>query len=87
MTEDTRDELLRTITGIVCAEFGIPADRAAPDLDLREVEGASSVKVLRAISKIERHYDIELEDEDVFGLKSINDVVGVVEKLIAQEAR
>jgi acyl carrier protein len=87
MVAETRSEIQRTVTEIVAAEFGIPVERCAPDLDLREVEGASSVKVLRAISKVEQRYDIELEDADVFSFTCVNDVVGAVDEMISTERR
>ncbi|WP_462188678.1 MULTISPECIES: acyl carrier protein [unclassified Frankia] len=74
----SRAEIVSTVTAILARELGMPADALTPDLDLRAVEGADSVKVLVMISRIERTYDIEIEDEDVFTLSSINDVVRIV---------
>lgn len=71
-------EILSTVTGIVARELGTPAETLTPDLDLRTLQGADSMKVLVMISRIERTYDIEIEDEDVFSLASVNDVVRVV---------
>ncbi len=79
-------EIVSTVTGIVAREIGMPADALTPDLDLRAVEGADSVKVLVMISRIERTYDIEIEDEDVFTLSSINDVVRIVLSALATAA-
>ncbi|ABD13519.1 acyl carrier protein [Frankia casuarinae] len=74
----SRAEIVSTVTAILARELGMSADALTPDLDLRAVEGADSVKVLVMISRIERTYDIEIEDEDVFALSSINDVVRIV---------
>jgi acyl carrier protein len=80
MTSSQRDQIVRTVTEIVAREFGQPADALDPQQDLTKIEGADSVKVLRSVAKIEKEYDIELEDEDVFGLKRIDDVVNLIEK-------
>ncbi|WP_039803987.1 acyl carrier protein [Nocardia araoensis] len=82
----TADDILRTVTGIATAETGIAEAELRPDLDLRGMAGVDSVRVLRMVAKIERTYDIELEDQDVFGLSSLNDVVTVVGKALAEAA-
>ncbi len=74
----SRVEIVSTVTTILARALGIPADSLTPDLDVRTVEGADSVKVLLMISRVERTYDIEIDDEDVFTLSSINDVVRIV---------
>ncbi|MBA0052703.1 acyl carrier protein [Streptomyces sp. AJS327] len=83
MTEQ-REQILTTVTEIVAGEIGQSADSLTPETDLRSLEGADSVKVLRMVAKIEQRYDIELEDEDVFGLSTITEVVTVVEKALAE---
>ncbi|WP_174184341.1 acyl carrier protein [Nocardia barduliensis] len=85
-TTHTADDILRTVTDIATAETGIPAAELRPDLDLRGMAGVDSVRVLRMVAKIERAYDIELEDQDVFGLSSLNDVVTVVGKALREAA-
>ncbi|GAA2402316.1 hypothetical protein GCM10010191_07210 [Actinomadura vinacea] len=82
----TLDELIQTITDIAAAETGLPVADLGPDLDLRGVAGVDSVKVLRMIAKIERAYDIELEDEDVFSVATVRDVALVVDKSLREPA-
>jgi acyl carrier protein len=82
----TRTEIVDTVTGIVSKELAIPAGELTGDRDLRAVEGADSVKVLLIISRIERTYGIEIEDEDVFTISTIDDVVGIVLATLATAA-
>lgn len=77
------DEITAVVTDLVAAEFGQPADELSADLNLTSVEGADSVKVLRIVAQIERTYDIELEDEQVFTFKTIRDVSTAVATAIA----
>jgi acyl carrier protein len=79
-TTDTSTNMTTSVTEIVAAELGKPASELAPETDLRAVEGADSIKVLRVIAKIEQTYDIELEDDEIFSLKTIAEVVSVVER-------
>lgn len=76
----SREQIVQTVTEIVAKEFGQPVGVLTPDLDLTTIDGADSVRVLRSVAKIEQQYDIEFEDEDVFALKRIDDVVNVIEK-------
>lgn len=74
-----------TVTEIVAAELGRNAADMRSDTDLRAVEGADSIKVLRMVAKIEQAYGIELEDDEIFGLTTIDEVVTVVDRAIAKE--
>ncbi|KJE20336.1 acyl carrier protein [Frankia torreyi] len=77
-------EIVHTVTEIVAGALRLPAETLAADLNLRTVEGTDSVKVLLAIARIEREYGIEIEDEDVFTLTTINDVVRIVQAQLAE---
>jgi acyl carrier protein len=71
-------DITAALTAIVAGELGVPAADIRPDTDLRAVQGADSVKVLRTIAKVEREYDIELEDEEVFGASTVGEIADVV---------
>lgn len=79
-------DILTTVTAIAAAETGLAATDLRPDVDLRGMSGVDSVRVLRMVAKIEKTYDIELEDQDVFGLSTLNDVVTVVERALREAA-
>ncbi|MFI7666193.1 acyl carrier protein [Nocardia sp. NPDC049526] len=82
----TADDILRTVTDIAATETGIAEAELRPDVDLRGMAGVDSVRVLRMVAKIERTYDIELEDQDVFGLSTLADVVKVVDRALHEAA-
>jgi acyl carrier protein len=73
-----RQEILEQVRSVAAKETGIPIDELGPELDLRKVEGVDSVKVLRVVARIERDYDIELSDEQVFAFASVSDVADAV---------
>ena len=77
----------RDICDVAQVKDVVYASTRVPGLRDSIVEGADSVKVLRSVAKIEQRYDIELEDDDVFGLKRIDDVVNVIEKELGGRAR
>ncbi|WP_419996418.1 acyl carrier protein [Streptomyces boninensis] len=81
----TAADIVATVTDLIATEFGRPAAELTPDLDLTAVEGADSVKVLRAVARIEREFDVELEDDQVFGFKTVRDVAGAVSGLLGRQ--
>lgn len=78
-------DITRTVTEVVAEILDRPVDALSPDTDLRGVEGADSIKVVRIIAKIEQTFDIELEDDEIFGINTIDEVVALVERATARE--
>ena len=77
-SEMDRAGITGAVVEIVAEVLGIEPGTLGTGTDLRTVEGADSIKVLRIIAKIEQRYDIELEDEDVFGVSTVDQVADVV---------
>lgn len=78
-------DIAATVTAIAAAELGVPAASLRPDADLRAIEGMDSVKVLRMVARIEQAYDIELDDEVVFGLSTIGGTVDAVRDALREQ--
>lgn len=72
------EEITASVVEIVADVLGADPADLRPGTDLRTVEGADSIKVLRIIARIEQRYDIELDDEDVFGVSTVEQVASVV---------
>jgi acyl carrier protein len=84
MTSQTQDQdIADRVRAITAQETGLPEAQLTDDLELRTVEGIDSVKVLRVVARIEREYDVELADEQVFACSSIADVAGAVRAALA----
>jgi acyl carrier protein len=77
------DETMNTVIELVVKEFGASATDVTPDTDLTQLEGADSVKVLRVVAQIERLYDVELDDDMVFGCKTARQVAEGVQAMVA----
>lgn len=82
----TIDDITASVTAIAAAELGVPAVSLVPDTDLRAIEGIDSVKVLRMIARIERAYDVELADEEVFGVSTIAGTAAAVSRALGERA-
>jgi len=74
----SRQEIVEHVREIATEETGLPVEELTPDLDLRNVESVDSVKVLRVVARIERDYDIEVSDEQVFAFTTVSDVADAV---------
>jgi acyl carrier protein len=77
-----RDEVIDEIRKQLVAELGTDAGQVGPDTVLRELPGADSVRLLRVVATIERHYDVEFDDEDVFGVSTASELATLVIRLL-----
>lgn len=77
------DDIVSRVTELVAEQLGRQSDGISADTDLRGIEGVDSVQTLRVIAKLEKEFNVMLEDDDVFGLSSINDLATIVEKTVA----
>lgn len=75
-----------TISTLVSEELKIPLEQITPTTNLRDLPGVESIKVLRIVAKIERHFDVELEDDLVFRVKTIQELAEAIQELLKEQA-
>jgi acyl carrier protein len=63
-----------------------PADIADDDV-LGDLPGADSLRLLRLVTQLERHWDTEFSDEEVFGATTFADLVALVQSHLAAAGR
>ncbi|MFC9931751.1 acyl carrier protein [Streptomyces sp. NPDC127190] len=68
-------------------ELGIDIGEIAADTVLKELPGADSVRLLRVVAQIERVYDVEFEDEDIFDVRTPRQLTGLVLAQAGTEGR
>ncbi|WP_181772048.1 acyl carrier protein [Amycolatopsis pittospori] len=78
----TREQIVSVTTEYLATELKIPATEIGGTDVLRELPGADSMKMLRVVSKLERRWDVEFEDEAIFAVKTVDELVLLVEKSI-----
>lgn len=59
-------------------ELSLDTDRVAADTVLKNLPGADSVRLLRVVAQVERSYDVEFEDEDVFRVRTPQELAELV---------
>ncbi|MCB9915084.1 MAG: acyl carrier protein [Planctomycetes bacterium] len=73
----TRQETLETLARIA----GVDAATLAPEQHLVVDLGIDSPKALRLLVELEDRLDVEIEDEDAAGLKTVGDVLAYVARV------
>ncbi len=74
-------EIERTITRLVIQELNIDPVRIGRDTNLRELPGIESIRLLRIVSKLERTFGVELEDEVVFTVSTLGELADAIRAL------
>ena len=57
---------------------GLPVQQIDLDADLRNVYGIDSVKALKLISEVEVEFDLDIEQDEVRSVQTLNDLVGLI---------
>ncbi|MFC0111226.1 acyl carrier protein [Kibdelosporangium aridum] len=83
MTISSRDQVAEIVRGFVAGELNIDEAQLKDDTVLKELPGADSVRLLRIVSKLERHCETEFDDEDIFSSTTLDDLVTLVHGYVA----
>lgn len=71
----TREQVAAVVRELLGQELKIAPSEIADDAVLKELPGADSVRLVRVVSRLERHWDREFDDEAVFDLCRFDDLV------------
>jgi acyl carrier protein len=82
----TRREVADTARAHLAAELKIEASAITEDCVLRELPGVDSIQLLRVVSRLEREWDIEFDDEDVFTSNTFADLADMVTSYVIRVA-
>ncbi|MEE1753795.1 acyl carrier protein [Streptomyces sp. SP18CS02] len=67
-------------------ELGLDIEQVTPDTVLKQLPGADSVRLLRVVAQVERIYDVEFDDEDVFRVRTPKELADLVTAQLAEGA-
>jgi len=79
----TREKIVEVIAEYLATELKISTTEISGTDVLKELPGADSMKLLRVVSKLERQWDIEFDDEAIFSVKTVEELVALVEKHVS----
>jgi acyl carrier protein len=75
----TGEDILDRVTGIIAEITDIPKAELLPDKSLREDLEVDSLTTIEVAVAIQDEFDIEVEDEKLKEMKTIQDVVDLVQ--------
>jgi acyl carrier protein len=75
----TGEDILDRVTGIIAEITDIPKAELLPDKSLREDLEVDSLTTIEVAVAIQVEFDIEVEDEKLKEMKTIQDVVDLVQ--------
>lgn len=73
--------IFEKIKGLIEEEMNIPADQITLESKIAEDLGADSIDAIELIMGIEEEFGIEISDEEAMNIKTVGDLVKVIEKL------
>jgi acyl carrier protein len=79
-TQDVADGLRE----IMAARLGLPAEQLLPEARLVEDLGLDSLDAVELAISVERKFDIEVPEEELTKLKTVADMVALVESRVRQ---
>jgi acyl carrier protein len=68
------NELEGRIRNLVADQLGVDIGEVTPDASILEDLGADSLDVVELVMSLEDAFDIEVEDDDVEGMRTIGDI-------------
>ena len=72
--------MFEEIKAIIVKHLKIDPAKITDTTNLQEDLGADSLDLVEIIMELENKFGIEIPDEDIFGLKTMNDVIAYIEK-------
>jgi acyl carrier protein len=76
------DEVAEKVIATLASVKRIPAENIKPDTNLQEM-GIDSLDVFTLLFELENTFKISIPDDDVRSIKTVNDVIEGVKKLLA----
>jgi acyl carrier protein len=73
-----RSEIIGVARDLIATELSVDGAALKEDAVLRELPGADSIHLLRVVARMERHYDVQFDDEDVFKVATLAEVADLV---------
>jgi acyl carrier protein len=65
-------------------QLRVDVDQIEPDERLDLLPNADSVRLMRAVSALERRFDVELDDQDIRNAETVTDLARLVQQELAR---
>ena len=72
------------IRTIIIDQLGVDEDEVTPQASFLEDLGADSLDIVELVMALEEEFKIEIPDEDVEGMRTVQDVIAYIRKHVVQ---
>lgn len=81
-----RNEIENKVTDILVEKLAVEPNEVTMDAKLEEDLLADSLDILEIVLEAEKVFTIDIKDEDATGVKTVKDIVDLIEKKTNKEA-
>ncbi len=75
-----RNEILKKIKDIAVEELGVSPEKVTEEARFIEDLGADSIGVMELVMKMEEEFGLQIPDEDIEKLRTVDDVIDYILK-------
>lgn len=77
--------MFKTVKGIISSQFNINEEEITLETSFKDDLNADSLDLVELIMALEDEFDLEIDDEDVEGIKTVGDAVNYIKELLGDE--
>lgn len=81
----TRDEIQKKISEILVSDFEIPMEKLVPEARLFEDLDLDSIDAVDMVVRLQQMTGLKVKAEDFKQIRTLGDIVDVVEKLLIEQ--
>lgn len=70
---------------IIATQFNIDEDEIAMDTSFRDTLNADSLDLVELVMALEDEFGLEIEDEDMEGIKTVGDAIEYINKALGED--
>ena len=71
------------IRGFVASRLEVQVGDVAVDADVRSLAQFNSIRALQIVLDVEEHFNIEVEDDVVFGIRTVREFAEKIDEIVA----
>lgn len=75
----------KRILGIVAKAFRLPASKIKPTTQFLKDLNTDSLKMLELIADLEQEFSIKINNEELYGIKTVGDLLTLANKYLSQK--
>ena len=73
--------MFEKVRAMLAKQLNLPADKITVESDIIKDLGADSLDVVELLISLEDDYGISIPEDDIVGVKTVKDIVDMIEKL------